>query len=243
MSHEQLLFTKRYRNQLAHLLVLSKKEYYKSQFLIARNDRAKTWKLIATLLPGRTKATSTPPNLTHPLSGECKQNPADIANILNDFFVSVGKNMASKIIPPQSNKTHIVKMNCEPSFYLHKTSAEEIMHIIDTLTEKKGTRQNDIPVKILKLSPFLAKLFNNCINQGIYPQNFKCAQVTPIHRSGPENVCTNYRPISVLSPLNKIFEKLLYDRLYHYVECRTCYQNISMVSELKYQQNLQFMTS
>jgi len=162
------------------LLVLSKKEYhYQSQFLIARNDSAKTWKLINTLLPGRTKATSTPPNLTHPLSGECKQNPTDIANILNDFFVSVGKNMASKIIAPQSNKTHIAKMGYQSSFYLHETSVEEIMHIIDTLTEKKSTRQNDIPAKILKLcseilSPFLAKLFNNCINQGIYPHNFKC---------------------------------------------------------------------
>jgi len=131
--------------------------------------------------------------------------------------------MASKIIPPHSNKTHIAKMNCESSFYLHETSVEEIMHIIDTLTEKKSTRQNDIPVKILKLcsevlSPCLAKIFNNCINQGIYPQNFKCAQFTPMHKSGPENVFTNYRPISVLSPLNKIFKKLLYDRLCHYVE-------------------------
>ena len=111
-------------------------------------------------------------------------------------------------------------MYCEPSLCLHETSAEEIMHIVDSLTEKMGTRQNDIPVKISKLCseilcPFLAKLFNNCINQGIYPQNFKCAQVTPIHKSGPENVCTSYRPISVLSTLNKIFEKLLYDRLYH----------------------------
>ena len=111
----------------------------------------KTWKLINTLLPGRTKATSTPHNSTHPLSGECKQNPADVANTLNDFFASVGKNMASKIITPQSNKTHIAKMNCESSFYLHETSAEEIMHIIDTLTEEKGTRQNDIPVKIFKI--------------------------------------------------------------------------------------------
>ena len=51
-------YYKRYRNQLAHLLVLSKKEYYQSQFLIARNDSAKTWKIINTLLPGRTKATS-----------------------------------------------------------------------------------------------------------------------------------------------------------------------------------------
>ena len=66
-------------------------------------------------------------------------------------------------MPTQSNKTHIAKMSCQSSFYLHETSAEEIMHIIDTLTEKKGTRQNDIPVKILKLcseilSSFLAKI-------------------------------------------------------------------------------------
>jgi len=54
------------------------------------------------------------------------------------------------------------------------------------------------------LSPFLAKLINNCINEGIYPHNFKCAQVTPIHKNGPENVCTNYRPISVLSTLKDI---------------------------------------
>ena len=78
--------------------------------------------------------------------------------------------MASKIIPPERNKTHIAKMNCESSFYLHETSAEETMHIIDTLTEKKGIRQNDIPVKILKLCseilfPFLGRLFNNCVNQ------------------------------------------------------------------------------
>ena len=205
---------KRYRNQLTHLLVLSKKKYYQSQFLSARNDSAKTWKLINTLLPERTKATSTPPNLTHPLSGECKQNPTDIANILNDFFVSVGKNMASKIIFPQSNKTHISKMSCQSSFYLHDTSAEEIMHIIHT-QRKEGYSSKWHPSENLKIMQWnfisiLSKSLNDCINQGIYPQNFECAQVTSIHKSGPENVCTNYRSMTVLSPSNKIFEKLFW---------------------------------
>jgi len=58
-------YYKRYRNQLTHLLVLSKKEYYQSQVLIARNDSAKTWKFINTLLPGRTKDTSTLPIQLH----------------------------------------------------------------------------------------------------------------------------------------------------------------------------------
>jgi len=44
--------------------------------------------------------------------------------------------MASKIIPPQSSKTHIAEINCQSSFYLDETSAEEVMPIIDTLREK-----------------------------------------------------------------------------------------------------------
>ena len=83
--------------------------------------------------------------------------------------MSIGKNMASNKIPPQSKMTHIAEMNCQSSFYFHEISAEEIMYIIDTRSEKKGTRQNDIPMKILKLcselpSPFLEKLFKNCMN-------------------------------------------------------------------------------
>jgi len=46
--------------------------------------------------------------------------------------------MASKIIPPQRNKIHMAEINCQSSFHSHETSAEEIMHIIDTISEKKG---------------------------------------------------------------------------------------------------------
>ena len=113
-------YYKRHRNQLTHLLVLLKKEYYYQSQFNCKKWQCKTWKLINTLLPGRTKATSTPPNLTHPLSGECKQNPADIANILNDFFVSVRKNMASKVIPPKATRLTLQKCTVSPHFVYMK---------------------------------------------------------------------------------------------------------------------------
>jgi len=75
---------------------------------------------------------------------------------------------------------------------------------------------NDIPMHILKickqiLSPFSAQLFNRCVKTGgIYPECLKCAQVIPIHEGGQKNHCANYTPISLLSPSNKIFEKLIY---------------------------------
>ena len=68
------------------------------------------------------------------------------------------------------------------------------------------------------LSPFLAQIFKLCIRKDTYPKSLKCAQVVPIHKGGQKDLCNNYRPISLLSPINKIFEKLLYSRLYSYIE-------------------------
>ena len=45
----------------------------------------------------------------------------------------------------------------------------------------------------------LTILFNRCLNEGIFPNIWKIAQVTPLHKKGPENLCNNYRPISLLS--------------------------------------------
>jgi len=106
---------------------------------------------------------------------------------------------------------------------LHEATSEDVKIIIDNLLVSKSVRMNDIPIHILKickqiLSPFLAQLFNRCVKSGIYPERLKCAQVIPIHKGGQKNHCTNCRPISLLSPFNKIFEKLLYTRLCSYVQ-------------------------
>ena len=60
--------------------------------------------------------------------------------------------------------------------------------------------------------------FNLAINKGIYPDNLKVAKVIPIFKKGEQTSVNNFRPISILSPINKIFEKLLYSRLIKYVD-------------------------
>ena len=45
----------------------------------------------------------------------------------------------------------------------------------------------------------LTILFNRCLNEGIFPNIWKIAHVTPLHKKGPKNLCNNYRPISLLS--------------------------------------------
>ena len=64
----------------------------------------------------------------------------------------------------------------------------------------------------------MSDILNNCISCGVYPDILKTAEITPIHKTGSYEKCSNYRPISLLPPINKVFEKLLYDRLYSYPE-------------------------
>jgi len=95
--------------------------------------------------------------------------------------------------------------------------------LIGNLSESKAINENDIPTKIIKLAkfvlaPILTHIFNKCINEGFYPDCLKVAEVIPICKSGEQNICSNYRSISILLQFNKIFEWILYDRVFFYLQ-------------------------
>ena len=79
-------------------------------------------------------------------------------------------------------------------------------------------KSSDISPRILKLfiqiiAPLLTILFNNCLRSGIFPNELKVARVIPLYKSGDKSDITNYRPISLLPVLSKIFEKLIHSRM------------------------------
>ena len=66
--------------------------------------------------------------------------------------------------------------------------------------------------------PALEKVLNLSLSAGVYPSNLKVAKVIPIFKKGDSKSMNNYRPISILSTLNKIYERILYNRLINYIE-------------------------
>ena len=67
------------------------------------------------------------------------------------------------------------------------------------------------------IAPSLTKIFIRSINTGIFPTEWKLARVTPIFKKGKRDDPNNYRPISVIPTVAKIFEKIAYDQLCDYL--------------------------
>ena len=92
------------------------------------------------------------------------------------------------------------------------------MKIVNTLDTAKASQQSDIPTKILKQnSDYFAKYFyeniKQCISKLIFPSDLKLADVTPVYKKKSKNSKDNYRPVSILSNISKIYERCIYDQI------------------------------
>ena len=147
-------------------------------------------------------------------------DPQKICEAFNIHFATVGGNIGKSVKSHES--THSLLPNFPNSFFFSPATAEEIYSLIGIIKTKKAVRENDITNKLLKLSnavisPFLCNIFNSCIHQE-FPNSLKIAEVVPVFKKEDSNLLTNYCPISILSQLSKIFEKLIFTRINNYLE-------------------------
>ena len=103
------------------------------------------------------------------------------------------------------------------------TNAGVVEQKLKTLKTNKAVRPNSIPTKILitypkSLDKPLLELINLIFAQGKFPTILKIAKVIPIHKKGDKSECDNDRPISLISNISKLLEKLVHDRLYSFLE-------------------------
>ena len=91
--------------------------------------------------------------------------------------------------------------------------------------KNKPSHFNSIPAKVLKVirkivSPIISHIVNGSINSGIFPDYLKIAKIVPIFKSGNKYLIHNYRPISLLPLLSKIFEKVAHNQLSCYLDSK-----------------------
>ena len=106
---------------------------------------------------------------------------------------------------------------------MDSTGEFEVASVIEALKNKKSCGRDGISSEILKsCSPinerYLALAFNKCIDEGVFPDIFKLAKVVPLFKKGDKKDPANYRPISLLRSLSKVFEKILNNRMIRFTK-------------------------
>jgi hypothetical protein len=212
--HEQF---KNLRKDVTFMLRDSFKEHYKNFFEENSNNLRKTWRGIKSIIQISTSNKSD--NISLMIENKLINDPTEVANEFNNYFSNVAKKLQTKIISQGQDFRKYLKHGSNKTFYISPTEKNEIIDMINLLDIKKSSGPNSIPPKILlliktQLAEPLADIFNLSVEKGIYIDRLKISRVVSIYKEkGDKLMCQNYRPISLLSNINKIYEKLMHKRL------------------------------
>ena len=211
-----------YRRSLKHTINAAKTNYYGSKINQNKGDMKKIWSNINELR-GKQKPVTKPQFV---IDNHRITNRRVIANEFNKYFSSIAKNLNESVnetggsisIKPITPFTEFMSQSNSSSIYLEDCSANEISDIINGFDNCKSS---DIPIKIIKRSApiinnVLANCINDCMKSGIFPDQLKIGKITPIFKKGDAELFENYRPISTIPIFSKIFERIIYDRLYSF---------------------------
>ena len=207
---------KRYRDLINNLKKKSHRNFYKSYFEKNMNNAKKSWSGINSILHRKNKQKNSDIFLN--ANGKLVTDQKIVSKLFNNYFINVADNLAKKIPKPNTKFQDYLKNPNEHSIYLHETTPDEVEKIISNLDSKKAADIYGISTQLIKdgglvMVEIITLLFNMSISQGKFPDALKNGKIIPIHKGDSRLETSNYRPISLLPTLSKIFEKLMYSRL------------------------------
>ena len=159
------------------------------------------------------------------LNGPIISNSSELSIAFNGHFSPMGPRLANEI-PPNDNNNDLSYINniniIHNKFSFSSTSSSIVFSHLNKLYRSKAKGLDNISAKIVRecadlISVSLCDLCNKSLLSGIFPDDWKCARVTPLFKQGEASDLNNYRPISVISVIAKVFERIVYDQLYNFL--------------------------
>ena len=227
------------RNFFVKLLRKTKKEFYNNLNLKYITENKLFWK---TVKPSFTDKTLKDERMTLVENNKVVSDESKLVEIFGKYFGNIIQNLGIDGLTNISSDNETVTMRKAIEKYQNHPSIKLIRENIDTgknfsfdlinpeciskiinkVDTSKDTQQGDIPTKIVKnkdiFSYFISANFNNAVNKGVFPDELKHADIKPIYKRESRNEKENYRPVSILPNLSKIFERCMYDQLEDYFD-------------------------
>ena len=220
---------KKQRNKCVKILRNVKKEYLSNLNVKDVTDSRKFW---STVKPFFSDTSKTVNNIILSDNDKMLKDEKKVPKTLNDYFTNLTKKLKLKPITFNDtvnsfeNHNSICKIKGyykdEPSFEFKQFTINELLEIIKELPSNKASVLNEIPIKIIKnssqvYSSKLTPILNQCVSTASFPDLLKYADVTPVFKKGNVTEKENYRPISTLSNFFKIFQKLIYNQIFEFM--------------------------
>ena len=207
------------RNQANNAIKHAKKRYFSDNLEASKGNPRKTWNLINELSSRNTSKSSN--ILEIQVDNRTISTSGDMAEAFNEHFTNIAQVLAQEVPVAEVNPEFYLSYT-DKAFCLNTPSLDVVFNLLRKIDEKKATGLDMIPSKLLKMAasivaPSLTAIFTKSILTGIYPTEWKTARVTPVFKKGVKSDLNNYRPISVIPVVSKVFEKIVYDQLYQYL--------------------------
>ena len=232
------------RNDCVKLTRKVKREYFENLNINSVKDNKTFWK---TIKPNFTNKSNKSAKIILVENDEIISDNKKIAEIMNSYFVNITKDLnipeiitidspedlcvecldpIEQILHSYSEHPSILKINevvnHNMKFSFDKVNQKQIEKEIMELNPKKAAGYDTIPPKVLKdtvkeLQAPLSNLFNTCVEGNIFPSDLKYANVSPLFKKDDNTNKENYRPISILPSISKIFERLMFQQITSYV--------------------------
>ena len=193
----------------------------------------KTWNLINETMGRHKKESKLPTSVIY--ENKTVTDPAEIACAFNDYFSKIGSTVSDNIEDNTDNITYKSYLDTRSAVNctFKKVTVDEIIIIINKMDNKSSSGYDAISNKILKhikheICAELTLIINQMLDTGIFPSSLKLSKIIPLYKKGDINSLNNYRPISLLPTLSKIFERVIYNQLYSY------FTNNNLLSEQQY---------
>ena len=231
---------KRKRNLITTLLRQSKGDYYQSFFEEHKSNVKKTWEGIRNIINISKKDRVIPTHVIY--KNKLSDTKEEMAESFNDFFINIGNMVEEKIPKGKAKFSDYLKERNLKKMFLDPVDEMEIASMISQLKPSKICGPNSIPTKILKnnanvLTEPLKHLLNLSFAEGHFPNLLKMAEVCPIFKKKDKSKCENYRPISLLSNLSKLFERAMHTRMYEFLEKYDAFYELQFGFRKKYSTN------
>ena len=212
---------KKFRNRVATELKRSKIQYFQDYFSSNISNAKKLWSGIKSIISNKNQI-SNKINGIRDKNGNMISNSEEISNVFNDYFVNVADNIEKAIPRTSKSPMDYLKASSPYSMFRSPTTKFEVEDVISNLDSTKSIGPNSIPIKLLKvlkpyISQYLEKLVNQSFLEGHFPSKSRSAKVIALFKKGNSELASNYRPISLLPLFSKVFERIMYNKLYTFL--------------------------